>query len=129
MPRKENLVAYVHICLCVILCSLIMGDEATCVKFEFYNTKDHIHIAALVMLHVFFSLSSARVDRLEDDLFSFTGALVQVASFFCQQDGSESDSPKFCEMTDLSPLTVICLSVLIHHLKQFGLERALRSDA
>ncbi|XP_021933038.1 DNA mismatch repair protein Msh3-like isoform X4 [Zootermopsis nevadensis] len=73
--------------------------------------------------------SSARVDRLEDDLFSFTGALVQVASFFCKQDGSESDSPKFCEMTDLSPLTVICLSVLIHHLKQFGLERALRSDA
>jgi hypothetical protein len=54
---------------------------------------------------------------------------VQVASFFCKQDGSESDSPKFHGMNDLPPLTVVCLSVLIHHLKQFGLERALRSDA
>jgi hypothetical protein len=68
------------------------------------------------------------VERLEDDLYNFTDALVQVASFFCEQGDSESDSPKFQTMTDLPPLTVVCLSVLIHRLKQFGLERALRAD-
>jgi hypothetical protein len=72
--------------------------------------------------------STARVDRLEDSLFSFTDALVQVASFFCGQGDTESDSPTFQGMTDLPPLTVVCLSVLINHLKKFGLEQALRSD-
>jgi hypothetical protein len=72
--------------------------------------------------------SSARVDRLEDNLFSFTDALVQVAAFFCGQGDTPSHSPTFQGMTDLPPLAVVCLSVLIYHLKKFGLERALRSD-
>jgi len=72
--------------------------------------------------------SAARVDRLEDNLFSFTDALVQVAAFFCGQGDTESGSPTFQGMTDLPPQAVVCLSVLIYHLKKFGLERALRSD-
>ncbi|XP_023724696.1 DNA mismatch repair protein Msh3 isoform X2 [Cryptotermes secundus] len=72
--------------------------------------------------------SHARVERLEDDLYNFTNALVQVASFFSGHGDSESNSPKFQAMTDLPPLTVVCFSVLIHHLKQFGLEQALRAD-
>jgi hypothetical protein len=61
-------------------------------------------------------------------LYNFTDALVQVASFFCEQGDSESNSPMFQAMTNLPPLAVVCLSVLIHHLKQFGLEQALRAD-
>ncbi|KAJ4433160.1 hypothetical protein ANN_15417, partial [Periplaneta americana] len=73
--------------------------------------------------------SSARLETLEDGVFNFTGALVQVADFFCAQEDSESNSQKLNSMADLPPLTVVCLSALIHHLKQFGLARALRSNS
>ncbi|XP_069699526.1 DNA mismatch repair protein Msh3-like [Periplaneta americana] len=73
--------------------------------------------------------SSARLETLEDGVFNFTGALVQVADFFCAQEDSESNSQKLNSMSDLPPLTVVCLSALIHHLKQFGLARALRSNS
>jgi hypothetical protein len=93
------------------------------------NTVKQIFNLHCYCSHTLYHISShARVERLENDLYNFTEALVQVASFFCEQDDSESNSPKFHAMTDLPPLTVVCLSVLIHHLKRFGLERALRVD-
>jgi hypothetical protein len=90
--------------------------------------NDVIFISTIVMLFSCYISSHARVERLEDDLYNFTDALVHVASFFCEQGDSESNSPKFQAMTSLPPLSVVCLSVLIHHLKQFGLEQALRAD-
>ncbi|PSN55303.1 DNA mismatch repair protein Msh3 [Blattella germanica] len=68
--------------------------------------------------------SSARLERLSDDEFNFSNAFLHVSSFFREQDSSELGSGN--SLYDFPPSVLVCLSVLIRHLKEFGLDKGMR---
>nr|CAD7456806.1 unnamed protein product [Timema tahoe] len=66
------------------------------------------------------------IRRQPNEIFDFTSCLVKVAAFF-SSEGTIS-SANFQNLGDFAPTTLCCIGVLLHYVKECGLESSLKAE-
>nr|CAD7575798.1 unnamed protein product [Timema californicum] len=66
------------------------------------------------------------IRRQPNEVFDFTSCLVKVAALFSSE--GTIGSSNFQKLADFAPTTLCCVGVLLHYVKECGLESSLRAD-
>nr|CAD7200868.1 unnamed protein product [Timema douglasi] len=94
------------------------------------STPDSLTIGmaevALLVPHSSLMSPDRMKPRQPNEVFDFTSCLVKVAALF-SSEGTISSS-NFQKLADFAPTTLCCVGVLLHYVKECGLESSLRAD-